>query len=162
MMDPTTYPSFRPITKGVDGTVIAILSHDDWQSFVNEIIGQPGYDEWYSKPATKRLYNLTGFGYFPRGVTIPLSGSPTIVLDQSYMHDKKLIAHEYGHVLGMGHTPMPYTMNSVAWLRLHDAEGLMGKFESNVPELSAQIVDTRPLQVPTWVGAAAILLYFTR
>lgn len=161
-MDPTVYPSFRPITKGVDGTVVAILSHEDWQKFVNEIIGKPGYSEWYSTAPMKKVYNLTGFGYFPRGVTIPLSGSPTIIIDQSHMHDKKLIAHEYGHVLGYGHTGVPTTMNAVSWLRLMDNERLLQKFEQNFPELSAQIVQVRPLQVPTWVGALAILVYFTR
>ena len=97
-MEAREYESYQVI--GVSNNVtIATLAHKDWVVFVN---GQLNKDnmEWYSTPTMKQVHNLTGRGYFPRGITLGDATSSLIVIDGSYANDEKLIANENVHALG--------------------------------------------------------------
>jgi hypothetical protein len=160
MMEAREYESYQVI--GVSNNVtIATLAHKDWVVFVN---GQLNKDnmEWYSTPTMKQVHNLTGRGYFPRGITLGDATSSLIVIDGSYANDEKLIAHEYGHALGYGHTHAPTTMNPVSNMRLYDAEKLVPKFRADFPELAQSIKQTKPLQIPTPLLTAGLLFFFLR
>ena len=51
----------------------------------------------------KTIHNITGRGYFPRGITLGDENGALIVIDGTYANDERLLAHEYGHALGYGH-----------------------------------------------------------
>ncbi|MBU02921.1 MAG: hypothetical protein CME55_06465 [Halieaceae bacterium] len=130
-MNPEAYPSFNIIATGVDGTQIAILSSKDWADLVN-VVAASGPVEWYMTPAAKALYNHTGKGYFPQGVTI----GKTIVVHEKSKGNLDLLAHEYGHALGLQHTNnlSPDVMNPVNWMRVGDKHNLRQRFKQNFPD----------------------------
>tara|TARA_B100000035_G_scaffold88497_1_gene74479 strand:- start:10074 stop:10547 length:474 start_codon:yes stop_codon:yes gene_type:complete len=141
-MNPETYPSFNIIATGNDGTQIATLSTNDWVDFVNTVVAE-GPVEWYMAPAAKAIYNATGKGYFPQGVT---SGT-TITIHEQSKGNLDLLAHEYGHALGIQHTSgmQPDVMNPVAWMRLGDEYDLRNKFKENFPDYTFISTSHSPL-----------------
>jgi len=155
-MEAREYNSYKVL--GVsDNIAIASLAHHDWVTFVNGQLN-PSNREWYSTPGAKAIHNLTGRGYFPRGITLGDETESIIVLDDSYANDERLVAHEYGHAIGYGHTRYPTTMNPVSNMRLYDAENLIPRFRKEFPVLAAQIKENKPFQVPTVLLTVA--LYF--
>ena len=96
----------------------------------------------------KTIHNATGRGYFPRGITLGDENGALIVIDSTYANDERLLAHEYGHALGYGHTRMPTTMNAVTNLRLFDAEGLVPKFREAFPDLSRRVREKSQYKSP--------------
>ena len=160
MMDPREYPSYKVL--GVsDRIAIATLDHKEWVPFVNGQLTEEN-KEWYSTPVMKTIHNITGRGYFPRGITLGDENGALIVIDGTYANDERLLAHEYGHALGYGHTNLPTTMNPVSSMRLYDAEGLVPKFRNEFPELAKIIRENKPLQVPTALLTGAFLFFFLR
>ena len=141
-MNPESYPSFNIITTGVDGTQIATLSTKDWVDFVNTVAAE-GPVEWYMAPAAKAIYNATGKGYFPQGVTI----GKTITVHEESKGNLDLLAHEYGHALGLEHTNTmsPDVMNPVSWMRFNDKSGLRTKFKQNFPDYTFISASQSPL-----------------
>ena len=159
-MEAREYESYQVI--GVSNNIaIATLAHKDWVVFVNGQLTEDNM-EWYSTPTMKQVYNITGRGYFPRGITIGDETSSVIVIDANYANDEKLLAHEYGHALGYGHTHAPTTMNPVSNMRLYDAEGLVPKFRADFPELAQVVRKNKPIQIPTAFLTAGLLFFFLR
>ena len=110
----------------------------------------------------RNIHNLTGRGYFPRGITLGDENGALIVIDSTHANDERLLAHEYGHALGYGHTRLPTTMNAVTNLRLYDAEGLIPKFREAFPDLSRRVRENKPLQIPSAFLTGAFLFFFLR
>jgi hypothetical protein len=159
-MDAREYPSYSVL--GVSGNIaIATLAHKEWVPFVNGHLSEEN-KEWYSTPAMRQIHNYTGRGYFPRGITLGDENGALIVIDGTYANDEKLIAHEYGHAIGYGHTRYPTTMNPVSNMRLYDAEGLVPRFREKFPEIAKSIKETSPFQVPTVLLTGAFLLFFLK
>ena len=148
------YPSFNIIATGVDGTQISTLSTDDWVDFVNTVAAE-GPVEWYMAPTAKSLFNATGKGYFPHGVTI----GKTITVHDSAKGNLNLLAHEYGHALGIEHTKAlaPDVMNPVAWLRVGDKNNLRSRFKQNFPDYTFIAASPSPLSVVGLLGVAYAL-----
>jgi hypothetical protein len=153
-MNPEFYPSFNIIATGVDGTQVAVLSTEDWVDLVNTIAAQ-GAVEWYMAPTAKALFNATGKGYFPHGITI----GNTITIHESAKGNLDLLAHEYGHALGLKHTKTldPDVMNPVAWLRMGDENDLRVKFKQNFPDYTFIAATPSPLAVVGLLGVAYAL-----
>jgi hypothetical protein len=159
-MDARENPSYQVLGVG-DKIAIASLSHEDWVPFVNGQLSEEN-KEWYSSPTGRAIHNYTGRGYFPRGITLGDEEGAVIVLDATYANDERLVAHEYGHAIGYGHTNYPTTMNPVSSMRLFDSENLIPRFRATFPELSAQIRKNKPLQIPTAFLTGAFLFFFLR
>lgn len=159
-MEPREYSSYKVI--GVNGNIaIATLDHNEWVPFVNTQLSEEN-KEWYSTPGMRQVHNFTGRGYFPRGITLGDENGALIVIDGTYANDEKLIAHEYGHAIGYGHTNYPTTMNPVSSMRLYDSEGLVPRFREKFPELAKSIRENSPIQIPTVLLTGAFLLFFLR
>ena len=159
-MEAREYPSYQVI--GVSGNLaIATLDHSDWVPFVNSQLSEEN-KEWYSTPAMRQIHNYTGRGYFPRGITLENGEGALIVIDGTHANDEKLLAHEYGHAIGYGHTNYPTTMNPVTNMRLYDAEGLIPRFRKQFPELAKSIRENKPIQIPTVFLTGALLFFFLR
>ena len=159
-MDAREYSSYKVI--GVSGNIaIATLDHNEWVPFVNTQLSEEN-KEWYSTPGMRQVHNFTGRGYFPRGITLGDESGALIVIDGTYANDEKLIAHEYGHAIGYGHTNYPTTMNPVSSMRLYDSEGLVPRFREKFPELAKSIRENSPIQIPTVLLTGAFLLFFLR
>ena len=159
-MEPREYSSYKVI--GVNGNIaIATLDHNEWVPFVNTQLSEKN-KEWYSTPGMRQVHNFTGRGYFPRGITLGDENGALIVIDGTYANDEKLIAHEYGHAIGYGHTNYPTTMNPVSSMRLYDSEGLVPRFREKFPELAKSIRENSPIQIPTVLLTGAFLLFFVR
>ena len=159
-MEAREYPSYQVI--GVSGNLaIATLTHSEWVPFVNSQLSEEN-KEWYSTPAMRQIHNYTGRGYFPRGITLENGEGALIVIDSTHANDEKLLAHEYGHAIGYGHTNYPTTMNPVTNMRLYDAEGLIPRFREKFPELAKSIRENKPIQIPTVFLTGAFLLFFLR
>ena len=159
-MEPREYSSYKVI--GVNGNIaIATLDHNEGVPFVNTQLSEEN-KEWYSTPGMRQVHNFTGRGYFPRGITLGDESGALIVIDGTYANDEKLIAHEYGHAIGYGHTNYPTTMNPVSSMRLYDSEGLVPRFREKFPELAKSIRENSPIQIPTVLLTGAFLLFFLR
>ena len=159
-MEPREYSSYKVI--GVNGNIaIATLDHNEWVPFVNTQLTEEN-KEWYSTPGMRQVHNFTGRGYFPRGITLGDENGALIVIDGTYANDEKLIAHEYGHAIGYGHTRYPTTMNPVSSMRLYDSEGLVPRFREKFPELAKTIRENSPLQIPTAFLTGAFLFFFLK
>ena len=159
-MEPREYSSYKVI--GVNGNIaIATLDHNEWVPFVNTQLSEEN-KEWYSTPGMRQVHNFTGRGYFPRGITLGDESGALIVIDGTYANDEKLIAHEYGHAIGYGHTNYPTTMNPVSSMRLYDSEGLVPRFREKFPELAKSIRENSPIQIPTVLLTGAFLFFFLR
>jgi len=159
-MEPREYSSYKVI--GVNGNIaIATLDHNEWVPFVNTQLSEEN-KEWYSTPGMRQVHNFTGSVYFPRGITLGDESGALIVIDGTYANDEKLIAHEYGHAIGYGHTNYPTTMNPVSSMRLYDSEGLVPRFREKFPELAKSIRENSPIQIPTVLLTGAFLLFFLR
>ena len=130
-------------------------------SFINTQLSEEN-KEWYSTPGMRQVHNFTGRGYFPRGITLGDESGALIVIDGTYANDEKLIAHEYGHAIGYGHTNYPTTMNPVSSMRLYDSEGLVPRFREKFPELAKSIRENSPIQIPTVLLTGAFLLFLLR
>jgi hypothetical protein len=155
-MNPETLPSFNILATGKDGVQIATVSDKDWSEFVNTIISnsEPGAKEWYTMNISRTLYNATGRGYFPKGVTI----NKMITVQDSAKTNLTLLAHEYGHALGLNHTTSIELdiMNPVDWMRHTDREDLTGRFKENFPDYSKTFISTS--QNPTPIGLLLVAL----
>ncbi len=159
-MDAREYSSYKVI--GVNGNIaIATLDHNEWVPFVNTQLSEEN-KEWYSTPGMRQVHNFTGRGYFPRGITLGDENGALIVIDGTYANDEKLIAHEYGHAIGYGHTNYPTTMNPVSSMRLYDSEGLVPRFREKFPELAKSIRENSPIQIPTVLLTGAFLFFFLK
>ena len=159
-MEPREYSSYKVI--GVNGNIaIATLDHNEWVPFVNTQLSEEN-KELYSTPGMRQVHNFTGRGYFPRGITLGDESGALIVIDGTYANDEKLIAHEYGHAIGYGHTNDPTTMNPVSSMRLYDSEGLVPRFREKFPELAKSIRENSPIQIPTVLLTGAFLFFFLR
>ena len=141
MIDPTKYPSYEVLTMGKDGTLISIMNPEDWSLFVGHMIAEAGGSEWYNTTLMQHIYNATGVGYYPNGITLNYLTSNegpgnTIIIVSTEKKNLLLLAHEYGHVLGYEHThPTEIeVMNPVAQMRHRDKHGLTSKFMDNFPE----------------------------
>ncbi len=160
MMDPREYSSYKVI--GVsDNIAFATLDHNEWVPFVNSQLSADN-QEWYSSPTMKKIHNITGRGYFPRGITLGDENSALIVIDATYANDERLLAHEYGHAIGYGHTSYPTTMNPVSNMRLYDSERLIPQFREKFPDLAKRVRENKPLQIPTAFLTGAFLYFFLR
>ena len=148
-MNPESYPSFNIIATGVDGVQISTLSTKDWVDLVNTVASQ-GAVEWYMAPAAKTLYNATGKGYFPQGITV----GNTITVHEESKGNLDLLAHEYGHALGIQHTSGAHldVMNPVAWMRLGDKHGLRKRFKENFPDYTFISASPTPMVALGMIG----------
>jgi hypothetical protein len=140
MIDPTKYESYTVLTMGRDGTIIASLNPEEWSNFISTMIEKQGTTDWYNTTMMQHIFNATGVGYYPNGVTLNYSvngnSGKTIIVSSSETKDFLLLSHEYGHVLGYEHTKAIEIeiMNPVANMRHYDKHGLTRKFINNFPE----------------------------
>ena len=159
MTDPTVYESYAVLTMGKDGTIIASLNHKDWGNFINNMLEETPGIEWYNTTFMQHIYNATGVGYYPNGITLNYSISGhaghTIVVLITEKKDLLLLAHEYGHVLGYEHTKATEieVMNPVANMRHYDKHGLVEKFQGNFPEYYDRYI------LPTQIRVDKVVTY---
>ena len=158
-MNLETLPSFNILTTGKDGVQIATVSDRDWASFVNTIV-EAGHKEWYTMDIARTLYNKTGKGYFPQGVTV----GKLIVVREGAKSNLTLLAHEYGHALGHEHTHAvnPDIMNPVDWMRHSDQHNLQDKFRKNFPDYTKTFISAQQNHLIVGTAIAGLgWLYFS-
>jgi hypothetical protein len=141
-MTPESFSSFRIIAVGEDGVRIATLSEAHWSEYVNAIHANGEIQEWYAGDMARASYNILNRGYFPQGVTI----GNTITVRSGAKGNLDLLAHEYGHALGLKHTGgvNPDVMNPVAWLRVTDNNNLRQRFKENFPTYAESFMAVPP------------------
>lgn len=119
------------LTTGKDGTRIYTVKPDVWKSHILTLHKKQNIGEWYMKPTFKWLHEHTKIGYFPKGLAIEKAKEIYVVKGSET--DYTLLAHEYGHILGHGHTPdgIMDLMNPIDPLRVSDSRNIGDKFEYN-------------------------------
>tara|TARA_Y100000310_G_C20663261_1_gene805992 strand:- start:2015 stop:2497 length:483 start_codon:yes stop_codon:yes gene_type:complete len=130
MMDISMY-SIIDTSRGKDGVLIVLLDDTDFNHLVKRVIKRYEIREWYLEKHWRAVHRNTGIGYYPNGIAI----DDTIYVRWKYRGDDELIAHEYGHTLGLGHTPdfVPSVMNPINSMRFLDPHKLRQKAKENFP-----------------------------
>ena len=92
------------------------------------------------QPSFKWLYEHTKIGYFPRGLAI--EKAKEIYVIEGGETDYTLLAHEYGHILGYGHTNnmVPNLMNPIDSMRVTDGDKISDRFEENFREYYEKVL----------------------
>jgi hypothetical protein len=150
---------FNHLTTGKDGTKIYTVPASTWKEYIDDIHRNIGIEEWYMKPGFKWVYEHTKLGYYPRGIA--MEGSKEIYIQKGSETDYSLLAHEYGHILGYGHTgdARPDIMNAVDPLRLSDPRKITDRFEYNFPDYYNKVLvpAERNRAIPAAVAVGLIL-----
>ena len=145
----------KDIVTGKDGTTIVLLEKGDFNHLVEKVIKRYQVREWYLEDRWRKVQQKTGFGYYPNGIAI----DDTIYIRWKYRGDGDLIAHEYGHILGQGHTA-DYTltmMNPVNTLRVFDPHNLRVKSQENFPEYYGKYVSQTEAYQNVVIGATLLV-----
>jgi hypothetical protein len=144
---------------GKDGTKLFLVSDAEFNDLLEDYLSSVPESEWpkYLRDQKQTIFKLTGLGYFPNGMTTP---DNLIYIRYKYRGDTELLAHEYGHVLGLDHTEKASIMNAVTHMRFFDPHDLERKAEANFPELWRKYVVPREAYQNIVVsGIAAMALW---
>lgn len=144
----------RYMVEGKDGTVIVVLDDSDFNHLVDRVIKRYEVREWYLEDHWKTIRKRTGLGYFPNGIAM----DGVIYIRWKYRGDSDLIAHEYGHILGHGHTK-DYAlslMNPVNSMRVFDPHNLREKSKANFPDYYRKHVSQTEAYQNTVIGATLL------
>jgi len=147
------------VTQGLDGTKIKTVPTEIWKKFILDAKQQGTANEWYLNDSMMWMKEHLNVGYFPQGVAI--SQSKTIYVVKGAEKDESLLIHEYGHILGYGHTAPASSdiMNPVDSLRVTDHRGISSRFESNFGEYYHKVLvpSERKRAIPGLVAAGLVL-----
>jgi hypothetical protein len=155
MMDVSMYRP-KDTSIGQDGSTIILLDRQDFNHLVERVIKRYEIREWYLDQHWRKVRRNTGLGYYPNGIAI----EDTIFLRWKYRGDADLLTHEYGHVLGYGHTE-DYTltiMNPVNPMRVFDPHNLRDKTKANFPDYYRKHVSQTEAYQNTVIGATLLIV----
>lgn len=130
----------KHLVTGKDGTRIYTVKPKVWEAHIKSIHAKHNIPEWYMQPSFKWLYEHTKIGYFPRGLAI--EKAKEIYVIEGGEKDYTLLAHEYGHILGYGHTNnmVPNLMNPIDSMRVTDGDKISDRFEENFREYYEKVL----------------------
>lgn len=130
----------RPIAKGKDGTIIKVVPISVWNQAIYDLKKNNLIDEWYMNDTFVWFKEHLNVGYYPRGMGF--SKAKLILISEGSERDESLVVHEYGHVLGYGHThPLnPNIMNPVDQLRVTDGDKITDRFKENFPDYYEKVL----------------------
>jgi hypothetical protein len=130
----------KEITRGKDGTVIYTVDSGEWDKFIADIIKTKGSIEWYMQKPFRWMKEHLNVGYKANGVGV--QETKTIHVRKGREKDESLLVHEYGHVLGYGHThPLnPSIMNPVDSMRVSDGDKITERFKENFSEYYEKVL----------------------
>ena len=141
---------------GKDGTKLFLVSDEAFNQKVDTYLAEIPKEEWpeYLQDRNQTIFKWTGIGYFPNGMATP---DGQIFIRYKYRGDSELIAHEYGHILGLDHTENASIMNAVSHKRFFAPHSLELRAENNFPELWRKYVVPHETYQNTVVGGLAVL-----
>ena len=155
----TLLDNSRPIVKGKDGTVIKVVKPSVWNQAITDMNKKGLIDEWYMNDTFVWFKEHLNVGYYPRGMA--LAKSKLILISEGSERDESLVVHEYGHVLGYGHThPInPNIMNPIDQLRVTDGDKITDRFKENFPEYYEKVLvlSERERVIPVAIALGIIL-----
>ena len=141
---------------GKDGTRLYLVSDSVFNKMIADYLREVPREQWpkYLQDNKQTLFKWTGIGYYPNGLATP---DNRIYIRYKYRGDAELIAHEYGHILGLDHTDNASIMNAVSHMRFSDPHNLEEKAKENYPELWQKYVVPRETYQNIVVGGLAAM-----
>ena len=158
--DSMEFKTAKEVVRGKDGTVIYTVDSKEWDAFVADIIKTKGSVEWYMQKPFRWMKEHLNVGYKANGIGI--QETKTIHVRKGREKDESLLVHEYGHVLGYGHThPLnPNIMNPVDNMRVTDGDKITERFKENFPEYYEKVLVPSETQQAVSVAIALGIILF--
>jgi len=130
----------KKVVQGKDGTIIYTVDSSEWDEFVANIIRNQGAVEWYMQKPFRWLKEHLNVGYEANG--IGFKETKSIYIRKGKETNESLLVHEYGHILGYGHTHAlnPSIMNPIDSMRVADGEKITQRFKANFPEYYQKVL----------------------
>lgn len=141
---------------GKDGTPVFYLSDEDFNQKLHGFLDGLPKEQWprYMQDDALYMYRMTGIGYYPNGMA---TADGEIYIRYRARGDPELLAHEYGHVLGLGHTDSLTTMNAVGHKRFGDPHNLLPKTKANFPEIWRKHIHPHEAYRHTLIGGLGLM-----
>jgi len=144
---------------GKDGTRLLYLSDEHFNQLIKEHLQHVPKNQWprYLQEGPQKIFKATGIGYYPNG----MAKDGTIYIRWKWRGDAELLAHEYGHILGLDHVEGFSTMNALSQMRITDPHGLSEKAEANFPNPWRKHIHPLEAYRNTVMGGIALMAVWT-